>query len=81
MKDINIYDFFDLSNGFSVIQFNIFNSFIKSFLLPVIDNMLEVDYKLNDFYVFNINIKPFLKDIIILLIIFFIFNLFKPIKY
>ena len=80
MKQKTLYDFFDISNGFSVIQFNIFNTFIKNFLLPIIDNILDIDYKLKDLYIFNINIKPFIKDIIILLIIFCIFNIFRPIK-
>ena len=80
MKQKTLYDFFDISNGFSVIQFNIFNTFIKNFLLPIIDNILDIDYKLKDLYIFNINIKPFIKDIIILLILFCIFNIFRPIK-
>ena len=80
MKHINLYDFFDLSNIFSVIQFNLFNTLIKNFLLPIINNILDIDYKLSDCYIFDINIKPFLKDIIILLIILFIFSILKPIK-
>jgi len=80
MKYKNINEFFDLSNAFSVIQFNIFNTVIKNFLLPLIDNILDIDYKLSDFYILNTNLKPFLKDIIILLVIFLILNIFKPIK-
>lgn len=76
----NIYDFFDISNAFSVIQFNIFNTFIKNILVPLINNLFNFDFKLNDFYIFNINIKPFIKDIIILIIIFFVFTIFRPIK-
>ena len=76
----NIYDFFDISNAFSVIQFNIFNTFIKNILVPLVNNLFNFDFKLNDFYIFNINIKPFIKDIIILIIIFFIFTIFRPIK-
>ena len=80
MKHINLYDFFDLSNAFSVIQFNLFNTLIKNLLLPIIDNILNIDYKLSDCYILNTNIKPFLKDIIILLIILLIFSFLKPIK-
>ena len=76
----NIYDFFDISNAFSVIQFNIFNTFIKNILVPLVNNLFNFDFKLNDFYIFNINIKFFIKDIIILIIIFFIFTIFRPIK-
>ena len=76
----NLYDFFDISNAFSVIQFNIFNTFIRNILVPIINNIFDFDYKLNNFYIFNINIKPFIKDIIILIIIFFIFTIFRPIK-
>lgn len=80
MKHISLYDFFDLSNIFSVIQFNLFNTLIKNFLFPIINNILNIDYGLSGYYIFNTNIKPFLKDIIILLIILFIFSILKPIK-
>ena len=76
----NIYDFFDISNGYNVLQFNIFNTLIQNILIPLINNFFDMDYNLNDFYIFNINIKPFIKDIIILFIIFLIFTIFRPIK-
>ena len=77
----NLYDFFDFTNIFSVIQFNIFNTFVKNILIPIINNIFDLDYKLNDFYILNVNITPFLKDIIILIIIFFILSIYNPIKY
>ncbi len=77
----NLYDFFDFTNIFSVIQFNIFNTFVKNILIPIINNIFDFEYKLNDFYIFNVNITPFLKDIIILIIIFFILSIYNPIKY
>lgn len=80
MKYKNLFDFFSLSNAYSVIQFNIFNIIIKNLLLPIIDKILDFDYKLCDFYFCKINIKPVFKEILILIIIFIILNIFIPIK-
>jgi len=76
----NIYQFFDISNAYNVIQFNIFNTLIQNILFPLINNIFNFDRNLNDLYLFNLNIKPFMKDIIILIIIFLIFTIFRPIK-
>jgi len=67
----------DITNASSIIQFNIFNTIIKNLLMPIFDKLLKMDYKLKDFYIFDINIKPFIKEIIILIIIFYIFKLIK----
>jgi hypothetical protein len=67
----------DVTSAPSVIQFNIFNTIIKNLLMPIFDKLLKIDYKFKDFYIFDINIKPFIKEIIILIIIFYIFKLIK----
>ena len=80
MKYKNLLQFFSFSNAYSVIQFNIFNIIIKNLLLPIIDKLLNIDYNISDLYICKINIKPVFKDILILIIIFIIFNIFIPIK-